>query len=204
MINGLMRPDSGTVRVFDEAIDYDRLVALRRQIGYALQGVGLFPHLTVRQNIIIQARLAQWPAERIDKRLHELIGFVNLVSEKLSKYPHQLSGGEQQRVGLCRAIMIDPPVVLLDEAFGALDPITRNEIHREFLHLQKIQARTIVLVTHDLREALKLADYIFILNRGVLQQSGRKRDVLSKPANPFVGEFFHDQLRDVPDVDGDV
>src|SRR6516225_10458429 len=159
LINGLIRPSSGTVQVFGKPIDYNRLSELRRQIGYAVQGTGLFPHLTVERNITLLARLVGWNAERIDSRSRELMQRVGLPWTFATRYPHELSGGQQQRVGLCRAMMLQPPLFLLDEPFGALDPVTRNDIQEEFLRLQSAKGgepRTMVLVTHDLREALRL------------------------------------------------
>jgi osmoprotectant transport system ATP-binding protein len=194
MINGLVRPNHGTVVVFGKPIDYQRLPELRLHIGYAVQGTGLFPHLTVEANITLLARLIKWDAERIKARTEELMELVNLPFSYVQRYPHELSGGEQQRVGLCRAMMLNPQVFLLDEPFGALDPITRNEIQREFLHLQRSEARTIILVTHDLREALKLAQRLVILDQGRLVQHGTCAEILENPANGFIHNFFQSQL----------
>lgn len=194
LINGLVRPSRGRVFVFGQEIDYQRLPDLRRQIGYAVQGTGLFPHLTVEENITLLARLAKWDPDRITARAEELMKLVNLPLSYARKYPHELSGGQQQRVGLCRAMMLNPKLFLLDEPFGALDPVTRSEIHREFLHLQQSEARTVVLVTHDLREALKLAHRLVILNRGHLVQHGTCGEILGHPANEFVRNFVHVQL----------
>ena len=196
LINGLIRPEAGRVFVFGSPIDYDDLPALRRRIGYAVQGTGLFPHLTVEKNISLLAVLQGWEPGRISERVRELMQLVDLAPEFCPKFPHELSGGEQQRVGLCRAMMLDPPIFLLDEAFGALDPITRSEIHREFIKLQRLAARTIVVVTHDLREAIKLADRIVILNHGQIEQKAAPRDLLAAPATRFVEEFVHTQLED--------
>ncbi len=194
MINGLVRPNHGTVAVFGKPIDYQRLPELRLRLGYAVQGTGLFPHLTVEANITLLARLIKWDAERIKARTEELMELVNLPLSYVQRYPHELSGGEQQRVGLCRAMILDPHVFLLDEPFGALDPITRNEIQREFLHLQRSEARTIILVTHDLREALKLAQRLVILDQGRLVQHGTCVEILENPANEFIRSFFQSQL----------
>jgi osmoprotectant transport system ATP-binding protein len=196
LINGLVRPTQGQVFVFGEPIGYERLPELRRQIGYAVQGTGLFPHLTVEGNITLLARLVGWEADRIRHRSAQLMALVDLPAEYARRYPHELSGGQQQRVGLCRAMMLNPPIFLLDEPFGALDPITRREIHHEFLRLQASEARTIVLVTHDLREALKLAQRLVVLERGRVVQEGPCRKVVSNPANEFVRSFFRSQLED--------
>lgn len=194
MINGLVRPNHGTVAVFGKPIDYQCLPELRLRIGYAVQGTGLFPHLTVEANITLLARLIKWDAERIKARTEELMELVNLPLSYVQRYPHELSGGEQQRVGLCRAMILNPQVFLLDEPFGALDPITRNEIQREFLHLQRSEARTIILVTHDLREALKLAQRLVFLDQGRLVQHGTCAEILENPANEFIRSFFQSQL----------
>ena len=194
LINGLVRPSSGTVQVFGKPIDYDHLPQLRRQIGYAVQGTGLFPHLTVERNITLLARLAGWNTERTRTRAQELMERVGLPWTFATRYPHQLSGGQQQRVGLCRAMMLQPPLFLLDEPFGALDPVTRNEIQEEFLRLQQSEPRTIVLVTHDLREALRLAQRLIVLNDGRIAQHGPGEEIINAPADEFVRNFFQTQL----------
>ena len=194
LINGLVRPSQGRVLVFGKLIDYQHLVELRRQIGYAVQGTGLFPHLSVEWNITLLARLAGWDKDRIQTRAEGLMKLVNLPLAYTCRHPHELSGGQQQRVGLCRAMMLNPRIFLLDEPFGALDPITRNEIHREFLRLQASEARTIVLVTHDLREARKLAQRLVVLDGGRLVQHGTCAEVLQNPANEFVRTYFQSQL----------
>jgi osmoprotectant transport system ATP-binding protein len=194
LINGLVRPTSGEAIVFGKPIDYTRLPELRLQMGYAVQGTGLFPHLTVEGNITLLAKLAGWERERIRARADELMRLVGLPLEFARRYPHELSGGQQQRVGLCRAMILNPRIFLLDEPFGALDPITRNEIHVEFQNLQKLEPRTMVLVTHDLREALKLAHHMVILDKGHIAQQGPCDEVVSKPANDFVRSFMETQL----------
>ncbi len=196
LINGLIRPDNGQVSVFDKKINYDNLAELRKRMGYAVQGTGLFPHLTVKKNITLLAVLENWQDDRIAKRAQELVDLVNLPKDYFTKYPHELSGGEQQRVGLCRAMMLNPKIFLLDEAFGALDPMTRSEIHAEFIKLQKLEARTIILVTHDLREAFKLADQVVILNEAKIEQIGTRKEILETPASEFVKKFVHMQLED--------
>lgn len=196
MINGLIRPSTGTVRVFGRPIDYDRLPEMRRQIGYAVQGTGLFPHMTVEKNTTLLARLSGWEPKRTRARLHDLMSRVHLPLEYANRYPYELSGGQQQRVGLCRAMLLDPPIFLLDEPFGALDPVTRREIHREFLHLQAQSPRTIILVTHDLPEAMKLAQRLVVLNVGRIVQHGPCGDVLNAPTDKFIREFFASQLEE--------
>lgn len=194
LINGLVKPTYGKVLVFGKEINYNRLPELRLKIGYAVQGTGLFPHLTVEENITLLAKLTKWDPDRIKARAEELMKLVNLPLSYRERYPHELSGGEQQRVGLCRAMMLNPKIFLLDEPFGALDPITKNDIHQEFLKLQHFEPRTIILVTHDLREALKLAQYIVILDRGRLMQHGTCEEILQHPANEFVQGFLRAQL----------
>jgi osmoprotectant transport system ATP-binding protein len=195
LINGLVRPTSGIVQIYGKPIDYGRLPELRRQIGYAVQGTGLFPHLTVERNITLLARLVGWNAERIGARARELMERVGLPWTFATRYPHELSGGQQQRVGLCRAMMLQPPLFLLDEPFGALDPITRSEIQQEFLRLQQSEPRTMVLVTHDLHEALTLAQRLIVLEHGRIVQHGPGEEIVKAPANEFVRTFFQTQLK---------
>ena len=194
MINGLVRPSQGSVHVFDRPIDYGQLPELRRQIGYAVQGTGLFPHMTVERNITLLARLVGWGTDRIRDRAQELMNLVGLSWDYAVRYPHELSGGQQQRVGLCRAMMLNPPIFLLDEPFGALDPVTRQEIHQEFLRLQASEPRTMVLVTHDLREAIKLAQRLMVLERGRIAQHGPCKEIVNAPSDQFVRTFFRSQL----------
>ena len=194
MINGLVAPTSGKVHVFGRGIDYDNLPALRRRIGYAVQGTGLFPHLTVRENITLLARLADWQETQLNERMAALMKLVSLPQNFSGRYPHELSGGQQQRVGLCRAMMLNPEIFLLDEAFGALDPITRADIHQEVIRLQQHEPRTIVMVTHDLREALDLAQYLVVLHRGRVEQAGIGEEVVRHPASSFVADFVKAQL----------
>jgi osmoprotectant transport system ATP-binding protein len=194
LINGLVRPDHGTVAVFGKPIDYEHLPELRTQIGYAVQGTGLFPHLSVEENITLLARLGGWPRLRRQARAQELMKLVGLPPAFAGRYPQELSGGQQQRVGLCRAMMLRPRVLLLDEPFGSLDPITRREIHEEFLRLRQSEPCTVVLVTHDLSEALKLGQRVVLLHDGVIEQQGEPDDLARRPATSFVRTFFEAQL----------
>ncbi len=173
MINGLVVPDRGHLDVLGHPIDYSSLTALRRRIGYAVQGSGLFPHLTVAANIVLPASLEKWPQDRCTQRLHQLLDMMQLDRALAPRYPQELSGGQQQRVGLARALMLNPPLLLLDEPFAALDPLTRLELHEQLLQLQALEPRTMLLVTHDMREALKLADSIVVIDGGqfVLQST---------------------------------
>ncbi len=167
-INGLVRPTAGRVEVMGKPIDYRDLPALRRGIGYAVQGTGLFPHLSVQANITLPARLADWDPSRLDARLDYLLDLVHLDRAWLSRYPHELSGGQQQRAGLARAMILEPALLLLDEPFAALDPLTRLDVHKRLLELQRAEPRCMLLVTHDMREAMHLADRVVVLERGRL------------------------------------
>ena len=168
LINCLLLPTSGEVRVNGrQTLDWDP-IALRRSIGYVIQDGGLFPHFTVERNIALVPRIENWPKERVSARVRELLDTVGLKAELLSRYPSQLSGGQRQRVGVARALAADPPILLLDEAFGALDPITRSEMQKEFRSLQQRMRKAVIFVTHDLREALLLGDRIALMEDGHL------------------------------------
>lgn len=180
MCNGLVRPDGGAVRVFGNLLDDDNLSAKRRRIGYAVQGNGLFPHLTARDNITLLASLAGWREQAIAGRLDELLDLSQLDPALLNQYPHQLSGGQQQRVGLCRAMMLRPDILLLDEPFAAIDPITRAEIHAQMLQLHAAEPATTVLVTHDMREALLLAEHIIVIRNGRIAHNEDKASLLQR------------------------
>ena len=193
IVNGLVKPSVGKVLIFREPINYTKLSELRLHIGYSVQGTGLFPHMTVLENITLLAKLNGKSSQEIEDRANMLMSFVDLSSDFNNKYPHQLSGGEQQRVGICRAMILKPEMYLLDEAFGALDPTTKNEIHRELLKIQIEEPRTIVFVTHDLREAFKLADIVIIIEKGIIQQIGSEKKIKTKPANQFVEDFLNSQ-----------
>jgi osmoprotectant transport system ATP-binding protein len=193
LINGLLKPDKGDIKIFGNNIKYDELISLRKNTGYLVQGVALFPHMTVYENISILARINNDDIESIKKRVSHLMEMTGLPDEYLNKYPHEISGGEQQRVGICRAMILNPKIFLLDEAFGALDPVTKNEIHQKLLHIQASELRTIILVTHDLAEAFHLADQIIIIEKGIVQQTGTPDDIRSNPANDFVSNYLESQ-----------
>jgi osmoprotectant transport system ATP-binding protein len=169
LINGLLSYQEGEITVEGKSIrDWD-LIRLRRHIGYAIQDVGLFPHFSVERNVALLPRLERWPPEKIRARVDELLDLVGLPpSQFRHRYPHQLSGGQRQRVGLGRALASDPPILLMDEPFGALDPLTRADIQREFKLLQRRLNKTVVFVTHDVREAMLLATRIAVLHEGRL------------------------------------
>lgn len=193
LINGLQKPDNGFVKVFGNKIDYSGLNELRKQIGYSVQGTSLFPHMNVYDNITLLGRLNNMDPDNINDRLNVLLKFVDLKKDFLKKYPGELSGGEQQRVGICRAMMMNPKIFLLDEAFGALDPTTKSEIHSELIKIQRNEPRTIILVTHDLQEGFKLADKIIIIEKGKIQLTGKKEEIL-RSEHEFVRYFIKTQL----------
>jgi osmoprotectant transport system ATP-binding protein len=168
LINRLLSPTSGEIRVNGSVTANSDLIRLRRSMGYVIQDVGLFPHFTVERNIGLVPKIEGWPADRIRGRVQELLQTVGLTPETSSRYPHQLSGGQRQRVGVARALAADPEILLMDEPFGALDPLTRDELQREFLLLQQRLHKTVVFVTHDLREALRLGSRIALMEGGRL------------------------------------
>ncbi|WP_343670262.1 ATP-binding cassette domain-containing protein [Chitinophaga sp.] len=191
MINRLLLPDSGNIFVNGQSILSQRLESLRRGIGYVLQHHGLFPHYTVGENIGVVPGLLKWDAGRIASRVATLMEKLHLpVSDYLHAYPQQLSGGQQQRVGLARALAADPPVLLMDEPFGALDPVTRASVRKEFRALDEIQHKTIIMVTHDVQEAFELGTRICLMDKGKVQQTGTPAELLFSPANDFVRSFF--------------
>jgi osmoprotectant transport system ATP-binding protein len=168
LVNRLLEQSSGAVRVEGRRTgDWD-VIELRRHVGYAIQEVGLFPHYTVERNIALIPTIERWPEEKTRARVQELIKLVGLDSDIASRYPHQLSGGQRQRVGVARALAADPPILLMDEPFGALDPLTRSDLQREFLALQQRLGKTVLFVTHDLHEALRLGTRIALLEQGRL------------------------------------
>ena len=190
MINRLVPFDSGAIRIAGEDIRDVPEEALRRRIGYAIQSIGLFPHWTVEDNIATVPRLLNWPGRRIRDRVTELLELLRLDPESYRrKYPHQLSGGEQQRIGVARALAADPELLLMDEPFGAVDPITRDALQNEIARIHAATKKTIVFVTHDIEEALRLATVIAILDRGRLAQWGAPIDIVEHPASAFVRDF---------------
>ncbi|MBH8558531.1 ABC transporter ATP-binding protein [Hymenobacter negativus] len=191
LLNRLIEPDGGTVEINGENVLSQRPEALRRGMGYVIQQVGLLPHYTVAENIAVVPRLLGHAPAAIAARTEALLTRLHLPPARYAgQLPHQLSGGQQQRVGLARALAADPPIVLLDEPFGALDPVTRASIRREFRELEELKTKTVVLVTHDVTEAFELADRIMLLDGGRIQQLGPPRELLFRPANGFVRDFF--------------
>jgi osmoprotectant transport system ATP-binding protein len=190
MINRLIEPSDGTIYINGENIREKDPVQLRREIGYVIQQIGLFPHMTIQENISLVLKLLKWPEEKRRARARELLDLVDMTPEYLDRYPHELSGGQQQRIGVLRALAADQSLILMDEPFGALDPITRDSLQEEFKKLQQKLDKTIVFVTHDMDEALKLADRIVIMRDGQLVQCGSPDEILRNPADDFVEEFI--------------
>ncbi len=191
MMNRLVEHDSGRILFAGEEIRSFQPEDIRRRMGYTIQSIGLFPHWSVEKNIAAVPTLLNWPRARIEARVAELMTLLQLEPEIYSaRYPHQLSGGQQQRVGVARALAGNPEVLLMDEPFGALDPVTRGALQLELARIHKASGKTIVLVTHDIDEALSLATRIVLLDQGAIVQSGTPLEVLSAPANNFVLDFF--------------
>jgi len=195
MVNRLIEPTGGDIYVLDERGDLRNVlemdpILLRRSIGYIIQQIGLFPHRTILENIGTVPQLMGWDEVRIRRRAEELLTMMNMSLEFLDRYPHELSGGQRQRIGVARGMATDPPVMLMDEPFGAIDPINRNLLQNEFLRLQQEIKKTILFVTHDIDEAIKMGDKIAILNvGGKLEQFDSPADILAHPANEFVEDF---------------
>jgi osmoprotectant transport system ATP-binding protein len=197
LINRLIEPTSGTIRIGGRDIRERDAIALRRSIGYVIQSGGLFPHMTVARNVRLLCELEKWPRSKAASRVSELLELVNLPPDEFAnRYPRDLSGGQRQRVGVARALALDPPCILMDEPFGALDPITRDQMHAEFRQLEDRVDKTIVLVTHDMAEAFALADRIALMDSGRIVQVGTEHDFRERPASPFVEEFLRTHLAD--------
>jgi osmoprotectant transport system ATP-binding protein len=190
LILGLVAPDRGEVTVDGVAVTPSTQAALVRGMGYVVQAGGLYPHLTAWQNAALAGEARRWPRARIEARVAELAALVGLDDETLRLYPGQLSGGQRQRVGLMRALVLDPPVLLLDEPLGALDPVIRAELQEQLHRLFAGLGKTVVLVTHDLREAARLATTITLLTAGRIVQEGTFAELMARPATPFVTQFL--------------
>lgn len=193
IINRLTEPDSGTVYIDDKNTFNQPAEILRRSIGYVLQNNGLFPHYTVAENIAVVLTLLKWDKAKIQSRVIELLEKLHLSKDHLNAYPAELSGGQQQRVGLARALAANPPVLLMDEPFGALDNVTKGKIHTEFKALDELKRKTIIMVTHDVQEAFEIADRITLMDKGKIVQIGTPADLLFNPVNDFVKEFLQEQ-----------
>lgn len=190
---GLLTPDSGAVRIYGNIVTRENASEIRRKVGYVIQEGGLFPHLTVRANVTLMALHLNWPRERIDHRLAELIELTHFPAAALDRYPAQISGGQQQRVALMRALMLDPGLILLDEPLGSLDPMIRAELQVELRAIFRALRKTVVLVTHDLGEAAYFGDEIVLLREGEIVQQGTIDEFLHSPAEPFVSRFIEAQ-----------
>ena len=191
MINGLQKPDSGKVYAAGEDVGEADLIRLRRKIGYVIQNKGLFPHMTVEKNIIYVPVISGQKDKRQNRKLaEELIGLVGLEREMLDRYPEELSGGQQQRVGIARALASRPKLLLMDEPFGSLDEITKRAMQNELLALQKKLGMTVVFITHDIREAMKLGDRVLVMEQGKIAQCDTPENVKKNPADEFVKELI--------------
>jgi osmoprotectant transport system ATP-binding protein len=194
MINRLLDPDSGEIWINGHRIVDQRPEDLRKKIGYVFQNTGLFPHYTIEENIGTVPRLLGWDKAKKAARVSDLMEKLQLSPDQYrSAYPHELSGGQQQRVGIARALAAYPPVLLMDEPFGALDPITRASVRKDFKQLDELRSKTIVLVTHDVQEAFELADRIVLLDKGKIVQQGTPDELLFEPAGDYVRNFFEEQ-----------
>lgn len=201
MINRLIEPDAGSVRL--DGVDTADLepAALRRRIGYVFQRIGLFPHMTVGENVAVTPTLLGWPRERIAARVDELLALVELDAGLRDRRPDALSGGQQQRIGVARALAAEPRVMLLDEPFGALDPVTRERLQQSFVRIRRQLALTAIFVTHDMTEALGLADRIGVMRNGRLLQLGTPRELLTRPADDYVERLMGTPRRQAAVVD---
>jgi ABC-type proline/glycine betaine transport systems, ATPase components len=190
MINRLIEPTGGQITIDGRDVRSLGAAALRRRIGYVIQQVGLLPHLTIRSNVATVPRLLGWDTDRVRARVSEMLALVGLPEEEYgARYPSELSGGQQQRVGLARALAADPPLMLMDEPFSAVDPITRDRLQNDFLRLQRTVAKTVVFVTHDIDEAVKMADRVAVMRDGRLVQFASPAELLANPVDAFVADF---------------
>ena len=189
MINRLINPSKGHILIDGEDVNSKNVIELRRNIGYVIQQTGLFPHLTIKENIELIAKLKKMDPHEINKKTKEMMNMVGLDLDLLDRYPTELSGGQQQRVGVARAFLTDPSIILMDEPFSALDPMTRNSLQDELLKIQEKYKKTIVFVTHDMDEAIKIADKICIMDGGHIIQYDTPENILKHPKNKFVSDF---------------
>jgi osmoprotectant transport system ATP-binding protein len=189
MLLGLEWPDSGRILVDEEELSRAGRLAVRHRIGYVIQDGGLFPHLRIRDNLALLPRHLRWQRTRIESRARELLDLMQLPQDVLERYPEELSGGQRQRVAVMRALMTDPPALLMDEPLGALDPLVRFELQQRLQQLFRVLAKTVVLVTHDLAEAAYLAPRLVLMQAGHIVQDGGARDFVQRPSNEFVRRF---------------
>ncbi|MBD8080806.1 ABC transporter ATP-binding protein [Chryseobacterium caseinilyticum] len=190
MINRLIEADSGNILIDGKNIRDQKAEDLRMGIGFVMQNSGLFPHYTVKENIATVPNLLKWDKKKTESRTNELLAKLNLSPDILSRFPHELSGGQQQRVGIARALIADSPILLMDEPFGALDNITKADIHSEFKSLEELKNKTIILVTHDVQEAFELGHRICLMDKGKIIQTGTPKEMIYYPKNDFVKDFF--------------
>ncbi len=191
MTNRLEDHDGGYIRFAGQEIKSFKVEDLRRRMGYAIQSNGLFPHWTVAENIATVPRLLKWDKARIERRVDELLDMLGLApAQYRQRLPHQLSGGQQQRVGVARAMAADPEILLMDEPFGALDPVTRAAMQQEVRRIHRLFGKTVLLITHDIDEALYLADHLILMNHGAIEQQGSPMEILRAPRNDFVRDFI--------------
>ncbi|MCH5257705.1 MAG: ABC transporter ATP-binding protein [Lachnospiraceae bacterium] len=187
MLNRLYEPDGGAIRLFGKDIKEQDPVQLRRGIGYVIQQIGLFPHMTVRDNIATIPKILKWDKERIDEQVDRMLSLVRLEPKEFrDRYPAQLSGGQQQRIGLARALICDPPIMLLDEPFGAIDAINREKLQTELKRIHEESRKTYLFVTHDIREAFKLGTRVIIMDKGKILQFAKPEEIVNHPADEFV------------------
>ena len=191
MINRLIKPTTGNIYINGEDTRTLDPISLRRNIGYAIQNVGLFNHMNVFENIAIVPKLLKWDSKRIENRVDELLELLGFKSREFKKrYPVQLSGGQKQRIGVARALAADPPIILMDEPFGALDPLTREQVQNEFIELESDIQKTVVFVTHDIFEAVKLGSRIALMDKGQIVQIATPKELIENPKNEFVDQFL--------------
>jgi osmoprotectant transport system ATP-binding protein len=196
MINRLVEPTSGHIRIDGRDTSMIDLVELRRGIGYVFQGIGLFPHLSIAENIAVVPRLLKWDEERTSSRVDELLNLLGLPPKNFrERFPEELSGGQKQRVGVARALAANPNIMLMDEPFGALDPLTRDSLQIEFKRLQQTLGFTVVMVTHDMTEALLMGDRIVVMQDGGIVASGTPHEMLTAPAHPYVARLMQTPKR---------
>lgn len=194
LINGIVRANEGTVEVMGKPVPETELEQFRRGIGYAVQGGGLFPHMTVYRNVSLLSQLEHWDPEESQKRYLELLTMVGLDPGIKDRYPYQLSGGQQHRVSLCRALMLRPKILLLDEPFSAIDPMNREEIHQQFIEIREQEKVSALLVTHDVREAVALSHYLVVMANGRVVQHGSTQDVIGEPEESYVARLLETYL----------
>ncbi len=203
MIVGLLEPDQGSIWFDGQVITPENVLRLRRRMGYVIQQGGLFPHLTVEQNVTLMARHLQWQPDQMEQRIAELLTLTSLPFDLLARYPQQVSGGQRQRVSLMRALFLDPDVLLLDEPLGALDPMIRSQLQVDLRKIFRSLKKTVVLVTHDIGEAAYLGDTLMLMRQGGIEQRGSLQHLVRNPASEFVRAFINAQRSPLESLQGD-